>query len=163
MTQTNFIGLAGMFFIPLLVALVPIFIGQWVGIKHVRKNKAMKEGPLETVVTASFGLLAFMLAFTFQIAANRWESRKALLYSEVQEIRTAYLRASLIPEPFNSGTKNYLAEYVNLRVDLANDLSKLDHAISRSQSILDTLWNYTVALANEDLSSEVFARYTTSL
>ena len=156
-------GYAGMFLLPLIAALIPIFIGQQFGLAHVRKNKELADVPMESVVTASFGLLAFMLAFTFQIAANRWEGRKTLLYSEVQEIRTAYLRAGLLPEPFNSGTKKNLMEYVNLRVGLAHDISQLDQAIKKSRVILDTLWSYTESLAAQDRSSEVYSLYTGSI
>ena len=63
----------------------------------------------------------------------------------------------------NSKTKKNLSEYVNIRVGLADDLSKLDKAISRSQIILDTLWKYTEALAQQDRSSEVYSLYTTSI
>ena len=163
MSFSQLLALFPLFFVPFLVAFVPIFIGQQFGIKHVRKQKQMDAMPMESVVTASFGLVAFMLAFTFQIAANRWESRKALLYSEVQEIRTAYLRAGLIPEPLNSNTKKNLSDYVNLRVGLANDFTKIENAILKSQNILDTLWNYTEILAQQDRGSEVYSLYTTSI
>ena len=56
-----------------------------------------------------------------------------------------------------------MAEYVDLRVDLANDISKLNISLKRSQEILDTLWKYTEALAEQDRSSEAYALYTTSV
>jgi hypothetical protein len=163
MTSSQILDLAWLFFVPLIIALVPLYIGERIGNTQAKHHKEMDQIPMETVVTASFGLLAFMLAFTFQIAVNRWEARKLLLYTEVQEIRTTYLRAGLIPEPYNSNTKKNLAEYVNIRVGLANDLSKLDSAIVQSKIILDTLWNYTEALARQDRSSEVYSLYTTSV
>jgi hypothetical protein len=41
--------------------------------------------------------------------------------------------------------------------------SKLNIVLTRSQEILDTLWKYTEALAEQDRSSEVYALYTTSV
>jgi hypothetical protein len=119
--------------------------------------------PIGSIIGAAFGLLAFMLAFTFQIAADRYNSRKQLLLEEVTNIRTTYLRAGLIPEPFRSATKKLLVEYVELRVELSKDLSKLENAMSRSQQILDTFWNYAEKLAELDRSSEVYALYTSSV
>jgi hypothetical protein len=82
---------------------------------------------------------------------------------DVTNIRTGYLRAGLIPEPYRSNTKKFLIEYVDLRVDLVNDPSKLNAGLSRSQQILDSLWKYTEALAEQDRSSEIYSLYTTSV
>lgn len=155
--------LAAMFLIPLLIVLIPIFIGQRYGIIISKKSADIKEAPVATVVGTAFGLLAFMLAFTFQIATNRYDARKALLLEEVTNIRTAYLRAGLLQEPFRSDAKLLLVEYVDLRVDLAMDTAMLQNALSRSQQILDTLWSYTERLAMQDRSSEVYALFTTSV
>jgi hypothetical protein len=161
--MNHFLQLAGMLLIPFLVVLIPIFIGQRYGIYASKKSADMKDAPVGTVVGTAFGLLAFMLAFTFQIATNKYDARKALLLDEVTSIRTTYLRAGLLEEPFRSGTKELLVEYVDLRVELAKDTSKLRHALIRSQQILDTLWNYTEKLADQDRSSEVYALFTTSV
>jgi len=154
---------SGMFFIPLFVVLIPIFIGQRFGNYRIRKSPDMKSGPVGSAVGAAFGLLAFMLAFTFQIAANRFDSRKELLLEEVTNIRTAYLRAGLIPEPIRSDTRKLLVEYADLRIELANDQTKLESILSRSQQILDIFWDYAETLAGQDRSSEVYALFTTSV
>lgn len=152
-----------MFFIPLLVILIPILLGQRYG-QHISKiSPELHEAPLGTIVGAIFGLFAFLLAFTFQIAAERYNDRKALLLEDVTQIRTAYLRAGLVPEPFRSDTKKLVVEYVDLRVDLANNPAKLGQVIHRSQQILDTFWKYTESLAELDRSSEVYALYTTTI
>lgn len=155
--------LAGMLIIPFVILFVPIFIGNLYGIYRIKKSPELQQSAVGSVVGAAFGLLAFMLAFTFQIAANRYETRKELLLEEVTNIRTAYLRAGLVPEPIRSETKKLLVEYVELRVDLANDFSKLNYAMSHSQEILNTFWSYTETLAEQDRSSEVYALYTTSI
>jgi hypothetical protein len=137
MNIINIIGIACMFFIPLLVVLIPILIGQRYGIWRSKKSENLQNVSVGSVVGAAFGLLAFMLAFTFQIAAGRYEARKELLLKEVTNIRTTWLRAGVIPEPFRSDTRKLLVEYVDLRVDLSNDPSKLSSGMTRSQQILD--------------------------
>src|SRR5206468_313840 len=62
-----------------------------------------------------------------------------------------------------SNTRKHLVEYIDLRVGLLKDLSKVDDVISRSKSILDSLWTYTEALAAQDRSSEMYSLYATGI
>jgi hypothetical protein len=116
-----------------------------------------------SVTGAAFGLLAFLLAFTFQIAANRYDARKKLLLDEVTNIRTTYLRAEFLPEPFLTDTRKLIGEYVHIRVELSGDLSKLDYVMSCSQQILDSLWNETAQLPKTNLSPAIFSLFATSV
>ena len=163
MTTPSFFQVAALFLIPLLAVLVPVLIGQYYGIYRQKKSPDLKEFPVGAIVGAAVGLLGFMLAFTFQIAINRYEARKLLLLEEVTSTRTTYLRAGLVPEPYRSNTRQQLVEYVDLRVALTADYSKLNRAMSRSQQILDSLWSYTEVLAAQDRSSEAYALYTSSV
>jgi len=160
MTITNLIE---MFLLPMLVVLIPVVIGRRYGIYRRKKSELGESAPLGAVIAAAFGLLAFMLGFTFQIASDRYDRRKELLLEEVSNIRTTYLRAGLIPEPFQSGSKRLLVKYVQLRTDLASSPSALQLALSHSQKILDTCWQYAESLAALDRSSEVYALYTSSV
>ncbi|HEX6169763.1 MAG TPA: hypothetical protein VFZ33_08720 [Chitinophagaceae bacterium] len=163
MTSDKIFAIALMFLLPFIAVLVPILLGQRYGIYRKKHTEEAQHAPVGSVVGAAFGLLAFMLAITFQIAANRYDTRKQLLLEDVTNIRTGYLRAGLIPEPYRSNTKKFLVEYVDRQVDLAHDLGKLNAGLSRAQQIFDTLWKYTEALAEQDRSSEVYALYTTSV
>ena len=163
MTSAKIFAIALMFLIPFILVLIPILLGQRYGQYRKKKSEDVQHAPVGAVVGAAFGLLAFMLAITFQIAANRYDTRKQLLLEEVTNIRSTWLRAGLIPEPYRSNTKKFLVEYVDMRVDLAKDLSKLNVGLSRSQQILDSLWKYSEALAEQDRSSEIYALYTTSI
>jgi hypothetical protein len=163
MNINNIPGIVCMFFIPFLVVLTPIIIGQRYGIWRSKKSENLQNASVGSVVAAAFGLLAFMLAFTFQIAAGRYEARKELLLEEVTNIRTTWLRAGVVPEPFRSDTRKLLMEYVDLRVNLSEDPSKLTSAMSRSQQILDKLWATVEILAEQDKSSEMYSLYTSSV
>jgi hypothetical protein len=163
MTSDKILAIALMFLIPFIAVLIPILLGQRYGQYIKKKTEEASHAPVGSVVAAAFGLLAFMLAITFQITANRYDARKELLLEEVTNIRSTFLRAGLIPEPYRSSTKKFLVEYVDIRVDFANDISKLGAGLARSQQILDSLWKYTEALAEQDRSSEVYALYTTSV
>ena len=163
MTNDIFFSIAAMFIVPLFAVLVPIFIGQRYGVYRSKKTPEKESSPVGTIVSAALGLLAFLLAFTFQIAVNRYTDRKEMLINEVTIIRTAYLRSGLVPEPFRSDTRRYLIEYTDLRVELAKDISKLDKTMFRTEQILDTLWNYSERIAEQDRSSEAYSLYISSV
>ena len=128
--------IAGLFLIPLVVVLIPIFIRQFYGTRRKKKALNMEASSVGTVVATTFALLAFMLAFTFQIVSNRYDTRKELLLEEVTNIRTTYLRSGLLPEPFRSENKKLLIEYIDLRAELATDITKANSAMARSREIL---------------------------
>jgi hypothetical protein len=159
----SLLQLAGIFLIPFLVVLIPTLIGHRFGIYRRMDQDELQHAPVGTVVGSAFALLAFMLAFTFQIATNRYEARKVLLLDEVTNIRTTYLRAGLLEEPMRSDIKELLVEYIDLRAEIARDTSKMNIAISRSQQILNNLWDCAEELAEEDRSSEIYALFTTSV
>ena len=163
MNILHLLNTARIFIIPFLIVLVPILIGQSYGIYISRKSADLQHASVGSVVGAAFGLLAFMMAFTFQMTAERYNARKELLLDEVTNIRTLYLQAGLIQEPIRSDTKKLLVEYVHLRVDLGSDSTKLRYGLSRSQEILDMLWTFTETLASQDRSSEIYALFTTSV
>lgn len=157
------LGLAGLFFIPFFVVLIPTIIGHRFGIYRRKYQDELQHAPVGTIVGSAFALLAFMLAFTFQIATSRYDARKQLLLDEVTNIRTTYLRAGLLKEPMSTGAKNLLLEYIDIRAELARDTSTLLAAISSSEQILNKLWDYAEELADEDRSSEVYALFTQSI
>ncbi|KFF02900.1 bestrophin-like domain [Flavobacterium reichenbachii] len=165
MGSVSFIQITGMFLIPFLIILLPIIAGQYYGLKLKQKNGKINDSPVGSVVGAALGLLAFMLAFTFQIVDNRYNNRKELLLEEVTIIRTAYLQSGLIPEPYRSDSRKSLIKYTDLRITFAKEgtMSQLQNLKQQSQSILNTLWKYSETLAQQDRSSEAYSLYTTSV
>jgi hypothetical protein len=153
-----------MLIIPIALVLVPLWLGTRLGIRFKKKAKEMEpHAPVGSLVGAALGLLAFMLALTFQITASRFDTRKQLLLDEVTTMRTAYLRAGLLKEANRNECRKLLSEYVDLRVMLASDSKALQKVISRSKEIQDKLWLQVEALAGEDRSSEIYALFTTSI
>jgi hypothetical protein len=85
----------------------------WSGVLFVRSRKVSpKEGTelghLNAVVGAVLGLVALILAFTFNITLTRFDARKQYLLQEVNAIETTWLRAGLISEPRSSEVKDLL-------------------------------------------------------
>lgn len=152
----------------LVIVLFSVYVGYRVG-KYMRaRNRGGGELFSGSVVTASLGLLAFMLAFTFNIAANRFTERKQILLDEVNTIGTTYLRADFLPDPPRDEIKRLLMEYVDKRALLTDrhkwrDSAQLQELINKAESIQDKLWAYTAPLVVHNPESEALGLFITSV
>jgi carbon starvation protein CstA len=145
-----------------------VLTASWLGIKLaiIRKQKRGEdhEGSVNSVVGALMGLLAFILAFTFGVTTNKFDSRKELLLEEVTAIETLYLRAGLIPEPHCSEVRALVKQYVNIRIDLAQHPNHAREAIIEAESLQKKMWKHAEALPNLNLKhSDVVSLFTESL
>jgi hypothetical protein len=162
------IPLWGVFCLTVVIVLFSIWIGAFLGNRKRRQPDHQDESSLSSIIGATLGLLAFMLAFTFGIAAERYQTRKQLLLDEVNAIGTTFLRARLLQEPHRSEVQKLLREYVDIRVHLAKETPKrqfeeFKEILSRSEAMQNQLWSHAVALAEADRSSEVDALFISSL
>jgi hypothetical protein len=158
----------GVFLLTVVVVLLSIGLGTFMGSRMRRKPEHEAEAPIGTIIGATLGLLAFMLAFTFGIAAEIFQTRRQLLLDEVNAIGTTYLRAELLLEPHRSDVRKLLREYVDIRVNLTKgdtprQIEKLQEALSRSEALQDQMWSHAVAIAEADRSSEIDALFISSL
>jgi hypothetical protein len=111
-TWVSFVG-------TMLAVLVSIEAGYRLGDIAHRRSEEEKESPVSAFAGAILGLVAFMLAFTFSIASDRYDTRKELVRNEANAIRTAYLRSDFLPEPDRTEAKGRLKEYLDARVAAA--------------------------------------------
>lgn len=135
-----------------IVLLIIVAIRSGIIVARQRMNRLGKEedGPVNTVVGATLGLLAFILAFTFGMTTSRFDARKHYLLDEVNAIHTTWLRAGLIPEPHQSEVRQLLLNYVDLRVKLANKQITPFETIKQSDLIQQQVWDHTMALVDMD-------------
>ena len=125
-----------------------------IGFRLGRCKRREGEGALCTLVGAGMGLLAFLLAFTFGLAASRFDDRRQLVLDEANAIGTAYLRAGLVPEPHGSEIQRLLRDYADARIEAVQP-GKLDAAIARSEELHGHLWTEAAALGQSDPHSIV--------
>jgi uncharacterized membrane protein (DUF485 family) len=132
--------------LPLLVifvfTVVFVFLAILAGFRLsvILKQSSEGEASIGSIVGASLGLLAFLLAFTFNMTANRFDQRKQLLMEDVNVIATVYLRAGMLPQPYAADARTLLREYVDLRVRAAQEPDKIKEVIARSVEIEKQLW-----------------------
>ncbi|MCX6139496.1 MAG: hypothetical protein NTX15_01440 [Candidatus Kapabacteria bacterium] len=77
--MSNTLTIIALFLIPLIAVIIPIQVGQYVGTRHRKRVGELEDGPIGTSVGAALGLLAFLMAFTFQIVSDRVNTRRELL------------------------------------------------------------------------------------
>lgn len=156
------------FIVTVIIVLLSIVIGYKIG-NYIQNRK--KDGSVisaGSVVAASLGLLAFMLAFTFGIASTRYDTRKQIVLNEVNTIGTTYLRADALPEPPRAEARKLLKDYVNVRASLSdpehwNKPEKVQEIIDKSETIQYQLWSQVVYLGRTFPDSEIVGLYMGSL
>lgn len=163
MTNSNSLSALWMFVLPLVAVLLPIWLGQGAGRYAKKRGKEVDEAPISSAVAGTIGLFAFMLAFTFQIVGDRYSKRKELFLNEISDIRNSYLFTGLIPEPLRSQARKLIVSYVDIRIEVIHEPTKAHQAISRSEGILDSLWNIADTLSVLDRSSESYSLFIGSV
>jgi len=145
------------------VVILSILLGYALGQFQRRRAIDYSEGPVGAVVGAMLRLLAFILAFTFGIVTSRFDTRKQLLLADVNAIATATMRADLLPEPHRTECRALMKRYLDLRVEASRDVSRLPSLAAESESLHVHLWEHAVALARQDMNSDIGALFVQSL
>ncbi len=112
----------------------------------------------EGVQTASLGLLALLLGFSFSLTASRYDIRRDVVVREANAIGTAYLRVQLLPDPERSESRELLRRYVAERIgayDLGTGAAVKAEILSKE--LQDALWARTVTVAREERVSAILA------
>ncbi|MCQ3830013.1 hypothetical protein HXX02_11195 [Microbulbifer elongatus] len=134
------IPLPAIYFFTVFWVIVTLWFGLVLGRRYMRRQGSEKEPSIGSAVTATLGLLAFLLAFTFNMTADRYNKRKALLLDEVNAIHTAYLHADFLKPPAARQARALLLEYATLRYFEPTSDAVTHEAIARSVAIQEGLW-----------------------
>ena len=145
------------FIVTAAIALLSVEVGLRLGRR--RAEPEPEQGPVDTLTGGTVGLLAFLLAFAFAVAAARFDSRSDLIVSEAQATREAYLYAGLLPSPEREHSRALLQEYVAIRIEGVKPGGDRQAAIRRSEEIHTELWNEVRDLMAVDPENAVLASY----
>jgi hypothetical protein len=104
------------------------------------------------MVGGLLGMLAFVLAITFGMAAGQHNDRKQNVLNEANAIGTAYLRADLLSEPHQTTVKKLLKEYVDIRIDIIGKTDKniINKTLDRSEEINNLVWSEVSTAVKQD-------------
>lgn len=135
----------------LVVGLLSVEIGRHIARRWRRRAKDKTEAPAAPIVAATLGLLAFLLAFTFGMAASRFEERRQAVLTEANAIQSSYLRAAMLPEPMATDSRQLLRDYLEVRIAAAQP-EQFQQAVARSEELHKQLWSQAVAAAQKERS-----------
>jgi hypothetical protein len=112
----------------------------------------------------SIGLLAFMLAFTFNGASNNHDQRKDMLIEEANTVRTAYQRSMQMPEPYRTNVRDLLREHVDTRLNMSQRRrTNYRQTIDRMKVIQHDLWSTALELQKKEPNTPMLGLFTESL
>lgn len=143
----------------LLVVEAGFRLGRYMNKRHGYE----KHENVGSLVGATLALLAFLLVFMIGIASNRFDTRRQLVVAEANAIGTLYLRAGYLDEPDRTDIRNWLREYVDIRLAAAVDPTQLPQVRTRSEAIQAEMWTRAEALARAQPNSDMGAIFVEAL
>jgi hypothetical protein len=129
--------------------------------RKARRSEEETDSPLGEMIGATLGLLAFLLAFTFSMAATRYDVRRQLLLDEANAIGTTWLRAGFLPDDGDQ-VRTLLRQYTDARL-AASRPGKLQDSIRRSEELQARLWEHAAQLAKRNENPVMAALFIESL
>ncbi|MEH6591638.1 MAG: ABC transporter substrate-binding protein [Halioglobus sp.] len=152
------------FALMVIIALLAIEFGLWLGRRSKRNIASLQ--PVATIVGAVLGMMAFVIALTFGSANGRFDERKSALLADVTAIQTAYLRASLLPEPHRTTVRSLLRDYVHMRVGIVYSYGlpdRLQLVQRRAETLQDLMWSHVESLAASESDSRIQMQFASAL
>ena len=158
----DFLPLWIVYLLTVVLGLLAVEVGFRLGGYWKKIHPDEQEGHIGTMIAATLGLWAFLLAFFVGIATNRFDARRELVLAEANSIGTTYLRAGYLPEPYAGRSRELLREYAGERLKLV-ELDTYLAARQRSEEIQPQLWAMAQELAAGQPANPVLALYVDAL
>lgn len=138
----------GIFFLTILISSLAFEIGFRV-VKYTKKSlEHAAETPIGAIFAAILGLLAFILAFTFNFAAMRFDERSKLVLEEAIAIEQTYYRTSFLPEIYHTQIYSLLKQYTLARLEGVHYEKQLE-ALHESLTLQNKLWTFATKIGSE--------------
>ncbi len=143
-------SLWAVFFFSVLLFLASCEIGFRIGRSQQRRRDKIESVSTGIVTGSILGLVSFLLAFSFGIAASNFSERRGAVLDEANVIGTAYLRADLLPAAQREEMRSLLRAYTEVRVKVTEPgvgLAGYFQAIHASEEIHRALWPLVAGVA----------------
>lgn len=127
-------------------------VGRW----WQEREPGEQEGPTDTMVGALLGLMAFLLAVTMGMAADRFDTRRGMVLEDANAIRAVYLQADYLPAEDAAAFKELTREYAAVRV-ATSDPAQVQEAIVRSEELQGEMWAIVARVAESGYSPDLMS------
>lgn len=121
-------------------------LGRWISSRRGEGGE-LSESQQGYVVSSIFALLALLVAFTFGLAVDRYQTRRQLVVQQASTIEAVYLQAQLLAEPDRSRLSSLLVQYAENQLALArlpHDDESAQKILLHSDALLRDIWTATV-------------------
>jgi hypothetical protein len=121
-----------------------------------------QEGPTDMLVGSLLALMAFVLAVTMGMAADRFDARRGLVLAEANAIGTAFQRADYLPPAIAGEVQELLRTYLPLRIT-SDDPTQIEPNIQRSLELQADLRAITRDVAQSGHSPDLVSSFGESV
>ena len=139
------ISLWGIVLGSMAIALIGSELGFILGKRRAQRPDFKGEAQVSSLTGAHLGLFAFILAFSFSLAAGQADGRKSLVLEESIAIEGAYLKAGLLTSSRGKDIQDILRDYARLRATAGN-IDDIRAFNEQSEKILKQLWGEMILL-----------------
>jgi FtsH-binding integral membrane protein len=120
-----------------------MFVGFSLG-KNAARHGEQESGAADSAVKGAVaGLAALLLAFSFSLAAGRYDQRNTLVLREANALRDAWLRTDLLEEPTRGSLQQLLRDYLDARLKYIGarfDPTQIGASAMASQQLQQQIW-----------------------
>jgi hypothetical protein len=144
----SLLGMPEWVFFPatLIFVLLSYEIGFKFGLNRKLKPGENPEAAAGALSGTTLGLLAFILAFTFNGASSHYGVRKELVIQEANAIRTAYQQSMVLPDHYRVKVSGLLREYADIRTKASSfKPENIKASFERTETIQAELWATALA------------------
>jgi hypothetical protein len=148
------------------LSIVALALGYAYAVRYGKGQNEKSEWAFGLGQAAVFALIALVLGFSFSLAAQRFEARRALVVDEADAIYTAYLRAGFLPAARTVRFRRVLIEYASTRLKTyaaVSDVSAERRSIANGESLQAQLWAMAAGAARRDPRSPFYVDLTRSV
>jgi hypothetical protein len=129
----------GVFVVFAIITLACFEVGFRIGRWWQDRMPGEQEGPTDMLVGSLLALMAFVLAITMGMAADRFDARTGLVVAKANAIGAAYLQSDYLTEPAAEEMKELLREYLPLRI-ASDDRAQVLANVERSSALHAEMW-----------------------
>ena len=111
--------------------------------RRIRERSDASHESVGVVQATLLGLVGLLLAFGLTMAVGRYDTRRAIVVQEANDIGTTFLRAQMLAEPSRTDSLTLLSQYADLAVELANqvpDSDRFDEDVTQIGDLQRSLW-----------------------
>ena len=138
----------------LFILLIIFYIlGYRLRLRKIKRSKDQAVEDLTSINGTLLGLLALLLAFAFSMSNSRFDTRRALIIEEANDIGTVILRTDIYPDSMRQLLRNHLKDYVEARIAFYQsgmDEKKIIETYLKANEISSKIWSAVANYAKID-------------